>query len=434
MGIDATALCTALPRRLLMRMSGPQTLRAIETLTQDWALSQGLGPVCTTAPQPDEKLAVLLVPVADPIVFTASDTRLTAGFRSSNTGPGFHAAVVDLLDHLAEQLKITWGWTATDGTPLDETGFAQTRDFAALQATMAGFLTSLAGVAQQMAATGTQSQGLCVPLGLGHVAGQIGGPMGLFPATWPDDHMALSEPHQLAAAASFFPWWDAGLTAQTVERLLRAQLWQTAEWRPPVSEQDRRTQAQIAHNRAWLGRLGHPIPADLQQALQEYDHHQTSESPPADNGIGYRKRLIHQQIFSSWSISRPAYAWPVDNGSSAAWEHPGFWLSATSLTIDTTPGTATPFVWPAPYTGPIRDIRPGLSYRLTTPTRDENGQRLQQALIVSPRIGRTELLLVTLSSHLEWPYDRFETWIATVGCPDLPDSVPPALPSPIVKH
>lgn len=416
MGIDATALCTALPKRFFIPLSGPATLKIIAETTRTWADTNGLGPLTTITPEQDGSLAVLLVPVGDPILFTAAHDRLTAAFRSSNTGPGFHSAAVDLLDHLAEQLKIVWGWTASDGTPLDETDFGRTRDFAALSSRLAQFLKDLARTTEGL--DGTHGISFCLPLGLGGVPEHVATPLGLAPLSWVSEVLSASDKQLLSLAQSFYPWWQPGLGADTLQSLLSAMLWQNAEWRPPHDEDDS-THTQITHLRQMLMRLHHALPADLETALAAYDHHRSSDRPPASQGIGYRRRLINERIYQSWSIDRPGYARRVPDGDSAAWEHPGFWLGATSMRISLKPGAPPIYPWSADCPGPDIAIRPGIVARLTARKTDEQGQSLQQAFVVSARENSFQLLLLTLSSHLDWPYDAFPDWVASITCPDL---------------
>lgn len=425
MGIDATAVCTALPKGWLSRMSGPKALQAIPKLATNWATTQGLGPLCQTAVLPDGTLQVELVPIAEPLRFTATADRLTASFRSSGMGPGYHRAAVALLDHLAEKMKFSWRWTATDGTPLDETGYGQTRDTAALEAAMLAFLRNLGRIAQTSIMNDEASAvALCIPMGLGRENGKIACPMGYQPQDWAGELSEMDDAALLTEAKAFFPWWDVGLGGATLETLLRALLWQNAEWRLAMSASDQLTLSQIDHLRLRLQALGHPLPQDLQTALRDLEACQLTEDAPAPEGIGYRKQLIYQQIFKSWSIERPGYAWPVENGDNAAWEHFGFWMGAAALTFAPDQIGPTPFLWPKHAVGTETEIRPGISYRLTAVEHSESGGKLQQAFILSKRDDCSQLLVLTLSSHLDWPYEAFPSWIATVSCPDLPATAP----------
>lgn len=362
-----------------------------------------------------------MVPVADPMIFTATKDRLSVAFRGSNGGPGFHAAVVDFLDHLEGQLRLKWIWTATDGSSLDEAGYATTRDFAQLQRTMTGYMTDLVAIYADPALP--RPAAFCVPFGIGLEVGKIACPLGYKPDSWIEMIADADEPERLAAAAAFFPWWNAGFGAETVESLLRAQLWQNAEWRVPVSDRDRLVHNQILHTSDWLGRLKAPLPADLRAALAEYHRLHNGEDPPDPVGIGYRKRGLYEQIFRSWAITRPAFAWPVDNGDGAAWEHPDFWLGASAITVMRETGEEhQDDDWPGGFTGPTRRVRPGILYRLSRREQEEGGPIVQHAQVISSRPDRKAILILTLSSPLEWPHKAFEAWVNTVVCPDLPDA------------
>jgi hypothetical protein len=330
-----------------------------------------------------------------------------------------------MLDHLAKGLGIKWSWLASDGTGLDETGYAISHDFGGLQGTTAGFLLSL-GHTVPLPVAGDEKLTLafCVPTGLGQEDGLVACPMGFKPLAWAQDLRELDAEELLAEASGFFIWWNKGLGPAVWAQLLRAQLWQNAEWRPAVSDSDHLVQRQIAHSRARIAALGGVCSEDLVAALAEYDQMQMAEGPPQPGGIGYRKGLIYSQIFKSWAIRWPGYAYYIDNGSNAAREHPGFWLSAMALTLDFKVDQPDYFEWPPTCEGPVREVRSGVFARKTGRLRTDIDGATQQAFVVSQRENLLEMLVLTLSSHMDWPYDKFDAWIGTVSCPDLPASPP----------
>lgn len=417
MGIDAQAYSRALPKGLVLRLSGRRALETIAHSASDWASAQGLGPLFQTQITDDGNLEISLVSVADPVIFTAEHDRITAGFRSSNGGPGFHAAVAEMMEHLDRQLDLGWRWTDGEGYDLDETGYARHKDFAALQGSMANFLRGL--LSRAVVNTPGAGNALCLPTGLGLTGEDVNRPLGPQSRAWGAQIPELSEADLLAEAAEFFVWWDKGLTPATWERLLRAQLWMNAPWRPACSAGDTLTEQQIDHTVARLAALGHPLAADLAEACAEYAAlRKTTDQVPAPRGIGYRKRLICHFLTPNWTLSLPGYLAPRNDKSGSGWEHPAFWLGLKiyELPLDNTAGTD--IAWPASFTSATREIRPGIFSRKSSRDTDPDGST-QMAVVISQRPGVRHLMLVTLSSHLDWPFDEFDDWIGSITCPDL---------------
>ncbi|MCU0829096.1 MAG: hypothetical protein MUE52_17305 [Tabrizicola sp.] len=367
----------------------------------------------------DDSLELELISIAEPIQLNFEQDRLVVGFRSSNGGPGYHAAVIDLLDQIAAALSVTWQWVASDGTHLDETGYATTRDFAALQSRMADFLLQLCGSVTGPGFQAGDEQGisLCTPLGLGHQPGKVSCPLGFKSRDWPAAVVAMDDAARAQEAAGFFVWWHEGLTGATWVQLLRAQLWQNAEWRPAVTENDRLVRDQIRHSyaRAVAGKA--MIPDELEAAYQQYLTCQSASDPPAEDGIGYRKYPIWAQPFKHWALSLPGYLSSSDQDGTLTFEHPAFWLGLSSLSIAMTAEDAGPFSWPDRFDGPLIEIRPGILCRKSAHDVSD-GTSVQGAMIWTSRGNTHQLLILTLSSGLDWPFDAFDSWIMSVTCPD----------------
>lgn len=68
--------------------------------------------------------------------------------RRANAGPGYHAAIVDMLDHLVAKLSLQWDWQH-DGAS-DKAGYANQRDFGAVQTVHERVFLSLMQIAQKM--------------------------------------------------------------------------------------------------------------------------------------------------------------------------------------------------------------------------------------------------------------------------------------------
>jgi hypothetical protein len=418
LGIDARAVGTALAKGRFLRLSGKKTLTAIAARAQVWAEGFGIGPLFEATTGDDGALLLSLIPIAEPVSFAIMGSRVLVDFRSSNAGPGYHAAVIALMDDLSAHLSIPWQWTTSDGQPLDDTGFATTRDAAALEQAMAAFLKQIAGIVTQNSMDGLTTQSLCLPAGLGSADLGLCCPLGPVDAKSMAS-VASAEGAGLAhAAAAFFPWWDIGLTPRVWQNILRGLLWQQATWRMPVADNDDTTFHRIKRCRDHMVMHGISVPDDLAFAWQELLACRDSEAAPPATGIGYLKRPVYQQLYQSWAMSMPGYASVSAHGEGAAYEHAGFWLGTQSLTI-ALQDPSLPVSWLPDFTEPETSPAPGLRCRKTSLRSADNGGRIQQAMIISPRGNELQCLLLTLSSHLEWPFAAFDTWITTVACPDL---------------
>lgn len=421
MGIDASGISTALKKHWFPARTRPANLKALQSAATRWAEANQLGPLFQIRSTSDDSLEIDIIPVADPVFLTFESDRLVVGFRSSNGGPGYHAAAIDLLDHIANALSVTWSWVASDGSPLDETGYATTRDFAALQTTMAAFLKQLCGsvsVSDDQGYIPSRGLSFCLPMGLGHLPGKLAGPLGFSPLGWVSDVLTMDSDELLEAAAGFLVWWQKGMTTETWARLLRAQLWQNAEWRPARSESDLRVRDQIRHSFAQATVGGAKLPGELEQAYHQYLECQNESGAPAEEGIGYRKYLVWRKVYHSWALSLPGYLALADQGESAAFEHPDLWLGVSSIDVAVEPDVSDQVFWGETFNGPLMRISEHLHCRKEQRVL-KDGSFIQSAMVHSRRLERHKLLILTLTSEKEWPFDKFDRWLKTISCPDL---------------
>jgi hypothetical protein len=92
----------------------------------------------------EHTLFVRLHPCAEPVEFIwKPDLSITASAKTSTVGPGYHAFLIELLQHLGRLLNLKWEW---DQDSADEANFAQSGNFAVLQQEMAKFWKSLGGI------------------------------------------------------------------------------------------------------------------------------------------------------------------------------------------------------------------------------------------------------------------------------------------------
>ena len=167
----------------------------------------------------EHTLYVRLHPSAEDVEFIwQPDQSLRASAKTSTTGPGYHAFLIDLLQHIGEMMNLDWDWQEENA---DQANFVHSGDFAALQKEMAVFWKSLGRILSEQATNGYENLMLNMPLYF---------PLPQFPAfaitpagpLLREDCEALQncEPDALLAIVPrFYIWWnresDATFCAQS---------------------------------------------------------------------------------------------------------------------------------------------------------------------------------------------------------------------------
>ena len=407
MGMDAEARADW-PRRLFFRARPEAVTQAITAAVRDHAETSGLGPLCWTHVHGAEEIGLTLVPVANQISIRLEDTGIVAHFQSQSAGPGYHAFAIEALEAIGARAGLTWSWRGADG-PLDETGYAETRDFAALQTAVRDFALSLCRIVET---EGLRPDALCVLLGLTAPDEGIACPAGLVPHGWTKAMAQATPEEQDRLAAGFYCWWDKGLTASAWDGLLRAMLWQMAQWRPPVDDWERGIATAVVHGHRQLARLG-PVSADLEEAFAEWQALQTNPAIPRPAGIGFRKRPVRQHLYPGWTLRLPGWLRGDGDGERISFTHDGLTLDVSSLTA-TAPDPDAPFNWPETAEGPVMDLPTGVQCRKTAITEGEDGTRVQAAWLVRQTGAQWGVLIATLTSTHDWPFEALDGWLGTV--------------------
>lgn len=390
--------------------SDRDVLQQVDAQARHWAKAAGLESFYESSFASDRSLAVTLVPAADAISFDLSQAGLGVGLRTSTAGPGYHAAVIDLLDALAETCGLAWDWGQQADRSFDETGYAVTRDFAALQQEHAGFLRDLMEASLE---SGADSGAFCVPWGLGIDEEGLACPLGIKPIAW---RLAVSEAKQatrLTLASEFFPWWTREIDAAFFENMLRCLLWQHVEWRQPQTPHESRILLMIEEAAARLKDIAGRIPADLREALKELDEAVRSDKAPASTGIGYRRRAVLRELFDSWHVSLPGTLVEdiADDGTTAQFIGPRYALRASAITVKTSGDK--PVHWPETVAEAGQVTAHGLSRRVAAPERD--GDYVSQfAVVLHEARERLRILMLTLTVADRDDLEVFDSWLDSI--------------------
>lgn len=407
MGIDAQAFSKNLPKQFLGRAKGRRALKAIDRAARSWSDANEFGPFYRSEKPSDEALNCTFSPLTNWVRFDLSSDGVAVGFRSSNTGPGYHAAVIELLDHLETELQLAWDWGGAGDMCTDETGYAVSRNFGDLQYEMVRFFELLMGHAVEH----NQTHGsFCIPFGLGLDLHALACPLGPRPLDWASQVAEMNGRELAIEAAGFFPWWKKERDHHFWESMLLGTLWQNAEWRTPVTAEERHTVATIAHINEKLRSFDRPLAPKLQTALDEFTVAVKTDAPPNKEGIGYRRGYIAHHPFPGWNVSLPGYLREIEDpeGKAGIYQHGLTVFRISSITAHRK--SDAPFKWPSMLEDVETEIVGDMQWRRGQPEGDSDSVS-QFSLLVHESQDRHELLMLTITTETSEELAVINDWV-----------------------
>jgi hypothetical protein len=415
MGIDAQTYSNGFPKKAFGTAKGKAALKLVDKKAKEWAEAYGLGLFYQSINSDENGLIINVLPIVDSIYVDTTDKGVSVGFRSSNGGPGYHAAVVDMIDYLAESLKLEWNWGVAGDDCLDETSYGVERDFRKLQTKMSEFFKFLMGVINEQNLPGGA---VCLVHGLGQNSDGLSGPQGIVDSEFPKTVMNANDTQLELYSKSFFLWYGQGLGGEFWKNLLRGLLWQKAQFRPPLNEGEEKTTEQIHYIVNELMRTETEIPIDLQTAVNELKQAIIAGDYVDNSKIGYLKDYVQHFPFQYWQVALPGKMIVHDTGEDTAvtFFDGEIVLRFASITA-TTENPDTPFDWSR-----IADLidddqeysSNDLIWRKSKPKAD-GAQISQNALIVHDGDGQHDLLLLTLTVNSTEDLSVYEDWINLIG-------------------
>lgn len=262
-----------------------------------------------------DRLAIALHPAEERLVLWVIEDKVGGQARTSGAGPGYHVAVIELLDHLARRLRLAWDVQ-------DPTGFHGHRDREALERWMAGHLK------QVVAGAGAQEQW---SVNFPAQRTVVEAPYTIVTPTGPwnvEQAGHIRESTRPEEVAPYFPWWgdrDAKYW-HTVGQSLR---WMEVIWTP--YEPPRQREVREACRDAFLRAAAmDPTLAVPHRELERIDELLTPAPvpvselvhgrppPPADFQGGYRLFPHRWTIAGRWSVDLPGdftQPMPGENGT-----------------------------------------------------------------------------------------------------------------------
>ena len=279
-----------------------------------------------------DRIALALHPAEERAVIWLDRDRLGGQARTSGAGPGYHVAIVELLEFLAERLRL--GWQVEDPT-----GYWETRDRGALERAMVEHLKGVVRKAlpAQPEAAALWSVNFPSQRSVVEAPYPIVTPTGPWTAAQAGLILDGSRAEDLAP---FFPWWGER-DAQYWHSVAQSLRWMEVIWTPyePPRQREVREACRDAFHRAAqldatltppahelkridellaAGAPARTTPIPISELIHESMKEKAHAAPPAGFEGGYRLFPHRWTMAGRWSIDLPGdftQPLPGENGT-----------------------------------------------------------------------------------------------------------------------
>ncbi len=300
-----------------------------------FAASKQIDPLVRTRIH-DGQLLVSFHPAAEDIKFSFKKDWVECHAVTSSVGPGYHAAVVEMLKQIAAPTGLSWSVEDPQRGYRDDTGYWQRQDFADLQVAMARHLTKLAGFLMTQA--DSKNIQLSIPVGFPMPVADFFAmsPMGF----WERDifeNAAKGDARTLAKVCeSFFPWWKQGIDAEFWRNAGLCLVWTEIPWHPPVNDEERAIYAKALRcfQRAYELDKSIALPKNemAEMAMFVEMDVNTPAPVPKNDGKGFWRYNLRRPLSGSWSAEFPGYFYAGNerDGDTALFWHNGMVMRVRS--------------------------------------------------------------------------------------------------------
>jgi hypothetical protein len=254
----------------------------------------------------------VLHPAAEEIELSLIDPQhVVASANTSTVGPGYHAFVASLLQHLARDLDASWERPEQSSEEYcDETEYFFTGDEKRLFDGMASWLRALANsFFDGSISADDRGTALCMPMDIQFENEQIAvTPLGPRTRDW------LHETAQDGTRGKdFFAWWTPGFTAEYYLGRALAQMWSSVRWRSPIDDSERNLLKDVSDSLHSAYRLNPTLRypwAEWKEILElldgdaedtEFVRLHASGTPT----IGYRRGNVKVSLPGGWRMRIP---------------------------------------------------------------------------------------------------------------------------------
>jgi hypothetical protein len=311
----------------------PSTEDVIAQVAAVWReLEPDLVDLDVTAKAQPPNLLLRIHPAVEPLEFSLPSPGIVEiSANTSSGGPGYHRRMCDDIREVGRRLGLSWDPSDGDQV-LDETGYFETGDAAAVDRTMLDWLGSvLRAVATQVAAGGNQ---IAISL-----------PLGVIPAGYDEDIITtlgprddewlkrgVENPHH---AIDIFPWWNDTRDAAYYRNRALSSMWVDIRWVAPIDDANRDQLVAVDRDltraleldsaatlpwREWAqvrGLLEHSGAVGVGPDLDRLITERAKSVDPAAPVVGYRRNWIRMSPVGGWSLDVPGSF--VDTVEGGAW-------------------------------------------------------------------------------------------------------------------
>lgn len=272
-------------------------VRSIGTACQsDWVFAK-----CLRVFESKDEVAVRLYPASEYLELKIEGGKIHASARTSTIGPGYHAALVELLEQAGRACGLEWDWSE------DESGYGVDRDFGKLQSFM---VEQLRLIAEALCAVdqGMENPNIVVNWNVDFpvpaVRPYFVTPMGHRSVEWAKRVYAGN----MADVEDSYSWWARDRGPREWAKLAAVVLWPAFPWRLPANDYER-LQLEVAREACrragpeQLQLVG--IGPDEVRELEELAAGRTIQSRP--EGYGLRRKPVSWP-YGAWTVVFPGDA------------------------------------------------------------------------------------------------------------------------------
>ena len=312
-----------------------EILSDLAAAVTEFLASEGLHHLAETR-QRDDALMVYLHPAADAVHFSFVKGYLECRAITSSAGPGYHAAVVRLLDHASAVLGIEWISLDIARGYRDDTGYFAERNYTDLQVEMARHLTKLAGFL--MSDESRENVQLSIPIGFPVPVSDFFAmsPMGFWEREIFED-VTLGTVHSLASVCeAFYPWWHAQMDGTFWRNAGLCLIWTDIPWHPPANDEERAlyTRALKCFQKAYELDRSVDLPKNEMAEMAMFAQMDVDQPAPVPNseGAGFLRRKLRRRLTGPWSAELPGYFYAGEEkqGRTALFWHNGMMMRVTA--------------------------------------------------------------------------------------------------------
>jgi len=393
----------------------------ISAQAESWANSQGLGKLFYNFETTPNLSHFTFFPLNESLRFEIDENQVSIGVKTSSVGAGYHAAFIDLCDHLENKLGLEWNWKLSGQESGDETGYAISRNFKKLREQ---HFEQAATILKHVFSENMQN-GICIHIdsSLIHDHDKIAGPRGYIEPRSLAEYQD-AEPYEIKHIIDrILTWQDRVTDTKFWRETLEGLLWHEFPWRVSNSDYENYIESCIKFCVSKLA--NNEMPDELINAIEDYKYYSENVVAPTEEGVGYRRRRLYTDMPGPWRCSIPGYFVfsMEDNNSTCNFTFDEIVFRGSSVNMEIK-DRAEKFNWPNSLLKSTEIRRDNFVYRLPMPVElegDDEGWYYGMGMGITSNIENKRYLVMfsvtaknkdVVSAELE---KQFETGIVFKG-------------------